>query len=74
MLGVLVGMSVWQYCWAEITPPTAGSVSVTQMVITLMKGQPLARHALDDEISRRGFKLFLEGLDPLKSLLLPVGH
>ena len=37
------------------------------MVTTLMKGQHLSRHALNDEISRRGFKLFLEGLDPLKT-------
>ena len=67
VLGALVGLSVWQYCWAEITPPTALERRVTQMVTTLMKGQHLSRHALNDEISQRGFKLFLEGLDPLKT-------
>jgi carboxyl-terminal processing protease len=36
-------------------------------VTTLMKGQHLSRRPLNDEISRRGFKLFLEGLDPLKT-------
>ncbi len=65
-LAALLGLSVWQSCWAEITAPTAEQRQVTKMVITLMKGQPLARHALDDEISRRAYKLFLEALDPLK--------
>ena len=67
VLGALMGLSVWQYGWAEVTSPTALDRRVTQMVTTLMKGQHLSRHALNDEISRRGFKLFLEGLDPLKS-------
>jgi carboxyl-terminal processing protease len=67
VLGALVGLSVWQYCWAEVTSPTALERRVTQMVTTLMKGQHLSRRPLNDEISRRGFKLFLEGLDPLKT-------
>jgi len=66
-LGALLCLSVWQYCCAEVTAPTAAERQVTRMVIALMKGQPLARHDLDDEISRRGFKLFLEALDPAKS-------
>ncbi|NLX55328.1 MAG: carboxy terminal-processing peptidase [Planctomycetaceae bacterium] len=65
-MSALMGLSVWQYCWAEITPPTALERRVTQMVTTLMKGQHLSRRPLNDEISQRGFKLFLEGLDPLK--------
>ena len=67
IIGALVSVSVWQYCWAEVTEPKAVDRHVTQMVITLMSGQHLSRHALNDEISQRGFKLFLEGLDPLKS-------
>ena len=67
IIGALVSVSVWQYCWAEVTSPTAVDRNVTKMVTKLMGGQHLSRHALNDEISQRGFKLFLEGLDPLKS-------
>ena len=31
-----------------------------------MRSSHLSRHPLNDEISRRGFKLFIEGLDPMK--------
>ena len=67
VIGALVSVSVWQYGWAEVTAPTAVDRNVTKMVTKLMSGQHLSRHALNDEISQRGFKLFLEGLDPLKS-------
>lgn len=53
-------------CRAEVTPPTAVERRVTQMVVSLLTKQHLSRHPLNDEISQRAFKLFLESLDPLK--------
>ncbi|MHB0956566.1 MAG: carboxy terminal-processing peptidase [Pirellulaceae bacterium] len=67
IIGALVSVSVWQYCWAEVTSPTAVDRNVTKMVTKLIGGQHLSRQPLNDEISRRAFKLFLEGLDPLKT-------
>lgn len=60
------GLGVLQYCWAEIEPPTSTERDVTRIVTQLMQSSHLSRHPLDDEISRRGFKLFIEGLDPMK--------
>jgi carboxyl-terminal processing protease len=66
-LTAMAHVSVVRCCRAEVTPPTAMERRVAQMVTALMSKGHLSRHKLDDEISQRAFKLFLEGLDPLKS-------
>ena len=37
------------------------------MVVSAIRQDHLLHHPLDDAISRRAFKLFIEGLDPMKS-------
>ncbi len=66
VVAAVVGVGVLQYCWAEIAPPTATDRDVTRIVTRLMRSSHLSRHPMDDEISRRGFKLFIDGLDPMK--------
>ncbi len=67
VVAAITGVGVLQYCWAEITPPSATDRDVTRIVTRLMRSSHLSHHPLDDEISRRGFKLFIEGLDPMKN-------
>ncbi len=51
---------------AELTGPSAQDRQVTYIVTSLMKKEHLTKHALDDEISRRGLDLFLKSLDGMK--------
>ncbi len=68
---VLVGVSVWVACRAEVpVNPTARDRQVAFYINNFLSSQHLSRHALDDEISQRVFKSFIEGLDPLKSYFL----
>ena len=39
---------------------------VVTTITTLMRREHLSKHPLDDEISERGLKAFLEALDPMK--------
>ncbi|HTN77079.1 MAG TPA: carboxy terminal-processing peptidase [Pirellulaceae bacterium] len=52
--------------WAIPTGPQANDRQVTRVVSKLMLDQHLSKHAIDDEISQRGLKLFLKSLDPMK--------
>jgi carboxyl-terminal processing protease len=51
---------------AELTGPSANDRNVTKIVSSLMRREHLSKHALDDEISRRGLDLFLKSLDSMK--------
>ena len=51
---------------AELTKPRASDRRVTLVVSHLMRREHLSKHALDDEISQRGLKMFIENLDPMK--------
>ncbi len=66
VLASVISVSVWRYCMAEITEPTSTDRQVTRFVTKLMQTRHLSRHPVDDEISRRAFKLFIDGLDPMK--------
>ena len=50
---------------AEIAPGRNDRF-VTKIVTNLLDQQHLSRHPLDDEISERAFKTFIEQLDPMK--------
>ena len=51
---------------AGLQAPTANDRMVTRIVTTLMRREHLSKHALDDEISRRGLDLFIKSLDGMK--------
>jgi carboxyl-terminal processing protease len=46
--------------------PATQDRTVTRLVAMMMKKEHLTKHALDDEISRRGLDLFLKSVDPRK--------
>lgn len=52
--------------WAELTKPSANDRHVTVIVTSLLRREHLLRHPLDQEISRRCYKTFLQNLDPMK--------
>ncbi len=62
----LVTFSAWRAGLAEVSDPSPTDREVTRFVTRLMQSRHLLRHTMDDETSRRGFKLFLDGLDPMK--------
>ncbi len=51
---------------ADLKGPEATDRQVTLVVSSLLKREHLSRHALDDEMSRRGMDNFLKSLDPMK--------
>lgn len=59
-------VGVWRLCQAELREPNVTERQVTRIVTELMKLQHLSRRPIDDEISKKAFKLFLDGLDPMK--------
>lgn len=71
-LGVAWGVAgLWSAWAADLgTTPKARDRQVALMVSTLIKRDHLSKHPIDDEISQRGLKTFLKGLDPSKSYLL----
>jgi carboxyl-terminal processing protease len=46
--------------------PRPSDRQVAKVVVALMKRDHLSRHPLDDEISRRGLRLFIKSLDGMK--------
>ncbi len=64
LTGSLVGL--WSPSAADVVGPKAQDRTVTNIVTKWMAEQHLSRHPLDDEISKRGLKSFLSGLDPMK--------
>ncbi len=61
---VLAG--VWSFVTADLVGPRPNDRNVTNLVTTLVKRDHLTQHPLDDEISQRGLKSFLDALDPMK--------
>lgn len=51
---------------AELKGPEETDRQVTLVVSHLLKKEHLSKHALDDDMSRRGLDNFLESLDPMK--------
>lgn len=51
---------------ADLEAPQASDRRVTLAVVSLLKREHLSKHELDDEISERFFKKFIESLDPMK--------
>jgi carboxyl-terminal processing protease len=66
LLGLVVTAGIWQLVSADVTGPTATDHNVTNIVTWLMEDQHLSRQPLGDEISQRGFDLFVRSWDPLK--------
>lgn len=56
--------------WAIPPGPKANDRQVTRVVSSLMLGQHLSKHAIDDEIAQRGLNLYLKSLDPMKVYFL----
>ncbi len=51
---------------APLVAPRAADRQITKAVTTLVGGQHLSKHALDDEISQRSMEQFLKSLDGMK--------
>jgi len=68
---LLVAVSVaWLSPAAPLEGPGKNDRQVARIVSSLMKGQHLSRHPLDDEISERAMKIFTEGFDGRKLYFL----
>ena len=61
------GLSV---VWADLEEPSSRDERVARAVTVLIKKDHISRRALDDEISARCFKTFLDALDPDKLYFL----
>ncbi len=68
-LSVLLAL-VAGFAWADLEGPKRNDRYIAQIVSTLLQRQHLSGHALDDEMSERGFKAYLKTLDPMKSYFL----
>jgi carboxyl-terminal processing protease len=51
---------------SEVTGPSANDRTVARLVSTIVKGDHLTKHPLDDEISQRALDLFLKSIDGRK--------
>ncbi|MBN2475225.1 MAG: carboxy terminal-processing peptidase [Pirellulales bacterium] len=66
LLGLLtVSCTCWP-AWADPVGPTSADRRITLAVASLLRHEHLSRHDLDDEISQRCLKTFLQSLDPWK--------
>jgi carboxyl-terminal processing protease len=61
---ILTGL--WSFVTADLVGPRPNDRHVTTVVTTLVNREHLTKHPLDDEISQRGLKSFLDALDPMK--------
>lgn len=64
--GVVVAGGVAPLLWADPMGPTANDRQVARAVALALPGGHLTRHPLDDEISKRCLKNFVQALDPMK--------
>lgn len=67
-LALLLG--VWSVLSADLVKPRPNDRHVANIVTTLIRREHLSKHPLDNEISERGLKAFLEALDPMKMYFL----
>lgn len=63
-------LGVWSVLSADLVKPRPNDRHVTSVVTTLIRREHLSKHPLDNEISERGLKAFLEALDPMKMYFL----
>ena len=63
-------LSVWSVLSADLVKPRPNDRHVTSVVTTLIRREHLSKHPLDNEISERGLKAFLQALDPMKMYFL----
>jgi carboxyl-terminal processing protease len=68
LLGLVVALlaGIWSLVPADLIAPRPNDRHVTNIVTSLLRREHLSKHPLDDEISRRGLKSFLDTLDPMK--------
>ncbi len=64
--GFALLLGVWSLLPADLVKPRPNDRHVTSVVTTLIRREHLSKHPLDNEISERGLKAFLEALDPMK--------
>jgi carboxyl-terminal processing protease len=55
---------------AELTGPTQNDKYVSRVIAKYLTDEHLSKHAVDDEMSMRGFKNYLKAIDPLKLYFL----
>ena len=63
-------LSVQSFADDTLSAPTKEQKRVGMMVAMMMNELHLSKQPLNDEISRRGFKMFVKALDPSKSYFL----
>ncbi len=63
-------LGVWSVLSADLVKPRPNDRHVTSVVTTLIRREHLSKHPLDNEISERGLKAFLQALDPMKMYFL----
>ncbi len=68
--GLALLLGVWSVLSADLVKPRPNDRHVTSVVTTLIRREHLSKHPLDNEISERGLKAFLEALDPMKMYFL----
>ena len=68
--GLALSLGVWSVLSADLVKPRPNDRHVTSVVTTLIRREHLSKHPLDNEISERGLKAFLEALDPMKMYFL----
>ena len=64
-LSVVILASVWSFVTADLVAPRPDDRRITQVVTLLVGREHLTKHPLDNEITQRGLKSFLDSLDPL---------
>ena len=65
-LGLAVLLGLWSCLSADLVKPRPNDRHVMNTITSLIRREHLSKHPLDDEISERGLKAFLEALDPMK--------
>lgn len=61
-----VSVGILSLLAAPVIGPRPSDRNVTVVVTSLMRREHISKHPLDDEISRRGFDMYLKSIDPWK--------
>ncbi len=65
-LGMAILLGAWSFSTADLVKPRPNDRQIVNIITTKMRREHLSKHPLDDEISERGLKAFLDALDPMK--------
>ncbi len=65
-LGTAALLGIWSCLSADLVKPRPYDRFVVTSITKLIREEHLSKHPLDDEISERGLKAFLDALDPMK--------